>query len=107
MVLAEIFGPDLLVVVLLAAVLIFGADRLPKIVRNLGEASREFKKAAEDADDAGTAPSVADAAEDSTVTLTRDEFEALITEREATAQRDNPGANSPAPDISANCDNGA
>ena len=41
---AEIFGPDLLIVVILVVVLLFGADRLPKLARGLGEASKELKR---------------------------------------------------------------
>ncbi|WP_255151904.1 twin-arginine translocase TatA/TatE family subunit [Halorarius halobius] len=36
-------GPELLVI-LLVAVLLFGADRLPKLARSSGEAMGEFKK---------------------------------------------------------------
>jgi sec-independent protein translocase protein TatA len=43
MIVAEIFGPDALIVVVLAVVLLFGADRLPRLARSLGEASRELK----------------------------------------------------------------
>lgn len=38
-----------ILVVVLAIVLLFGASQIPKLARNLGEASREFKKAQEDA----------------------------------------------------------
>lgn len=34
-----------ILVVVLAVVLLFGASRLPKLARNLGEAGREFRKA--------------------------------------------------------------
>jgi sec-independent protein translocase protein TatA len=40
----EIFGPDLLVVVVVAAVLIFGGSAIPKLARNLGSAKNEFEK---------------------------------------------------------------
>ena len=43
--LAEIFGPDLIIViVVLAVVLLFGGAKLPKIARNLGSAKSEFEK---------------------------------------------------------------
>jgi sec-independent protein translocase protein TatA len=43
--LAEIFGPDgLIVVAILAVVLLFGGRKLPELARGLGSASREFKK---------------------------------------------------------------
>ncbi|MGH9087283.1 MAG: twin-arginine translocase TatA/TatE family subunit [Acidimicrobiales bacterium] len=47
--LAEIFGPDLLIViVVLAVVLLFGGAKLPKIARNLGSAKSEFEKGVKD-----------------------------------------------------------
>ena len=77
MVLAEIFGPDLIVVIVLAVVLLFGADRLPKLVRSLGEASRELKGGqAEEGQDADT------------ITLSKAELDALLDEREAQARND-------------------
>ena len=44
MFLANILGPDAIVVLILAAVLLFGAGQLPKLARSVGEASKEFKK---------------------------------------------------------------
>ena len=44
MLLGEIFGPDLLIVVILIAVLIFGGAAIPKFARNLGQAKNEFEK---------------------------------------------------------------
>jgi TatA/E family protein of Tat protein translocase len=44
MLLGEIFGPDLLIVVLLVAVLIFGGAAIPRFARNLGQAKSEFEK---------------------------------------------------------------
>ncbi|MGA2969052.1 MAG: twin-arginine translocase TatA/TatE family subunit [Acidimicrobiales bacterium] len=44
MLLGEIFGPDLLIVVLLVAVLIFGGSAIPKFARSLGQAKNEFEK---------------------------------------------------------------
>jgi sec-independent protein translocase protein TatA len=43
-ILGEIFGPDLLVVVIVVAVLIFGGSAIPKLARNLGQAKNEFEK---------------------------------------------------------------
>ena len=40
----EIFGPDLLIVVIVVAVLIFGGAAIPKLARNLGSANTEFEK---------------------------------------------------------------
>lgn len=43
--LAEIFGPDgLIVLVVLAVFMIFGGSQVPKLARGLGSASREFRK---------------------------------------------------------------
>jgi len=41
---AEIFGPDLIIVIIVAAVVIFGGSRIPKLARSLGSAHSEFKK---------------------------------------------------------------
>jgi sec-independent protein translocase protein TatA len=45
-VLGEIFGWELLVVLLVIA-LLFGGSQIPKLARSLGEASKEFKKGVE------------------------------------------------------------
>jgi sec-independent protein translocase protein TatA len=53
MFMGEIFGPDLLIVVIVVAVLIFGGAAIPKLARNLGSAKTEFEKgikAGKDAD---------------------------------------------------------
>jgi len=42
--LGEIFGPDLLIVVIVVAVLVFGGSAIPKLARNLGSAKTEFEK---------------------------------------------------------------
>ncbi len=41
--LAEIIGPDLLIILVLVA-LLFGGSRLPKLARSLGSAKAEFEK---------------------------------------------------------------
>jgi sec-independent protein translocase protein TatA len=44
-VLADIFGPDgLIVIAVIVVVLLFGGSQLPKLARGLGSASHEFKK---------------------------------------------------------------
>jgi sec-independent protein translocase protein TatA len=40
---AEIFGPDVLIVLAVIA-LLFGGSQLPKLARSLGSAQNEFKK---------------------------------------------------------------
>jgi sec-independent protein translocase protein TatA len=43
--LAEIIGPDLVIVVIVVAIVVlFGGSKLPKIARNLGSAKSEFEK---------------------------------------------------------------
>ncbi len=42
--LADIFGPDLLIVIIVLAVVLFGGAAIPKLARNLGSAKREFEK---------------------------------------------------------------
>lgn len=47
-VLADIFGPDgLIVLAVIVVVLLFGGSQLPKLARGLGSASHEFKKGVE------------------------------------------------------------
>ena len=45
MLLADIFGSDALIVIVIALIVIFGGSQLPKIARNVGSAGKEFKKA--------------------------------------------------------------
>lgn len=40
--LAEIIGPDILII-LVIVVLLFGGSQIPKLARSLGQASKEFK----------------------------------------------------------------
>jgi sec-independent protein translocase protein TatA len=42
-VIAEIVGPDLLIILAIVA-LLFGSSQLPKLARSLGQASHEFRK---------------------------------------------------------------
>jgi sec-independent protein translocase protein TatA len=48
--LAEIIGPDMLIV-LAIALLLFGGTRIPQLARGLGEASREFRRGMEGSDE--------------------------------------------------------
>jgi len=49
---ADILGPDMLVVIVVAVVvLLFGGSKLPKLARGLGTASHELKKGLEEGDD--------------------------------------------------------
>ncbi len=48
-VLAELFGGDLpIILVIVAVLLLFGGTKLPKFARGLGSASHEFKKGLEE-----------------------------------------------------------
>jgi sec-independent protein translocase protein TatA len=49
-VLANIFGPELLVV-LAVALLLFGSSRLPQLARSLGSAKHEFERGLQERDD--------------------------------------------------------
>ena len=47
--LADIFGTDgIIVVLIIAVIVIFGAGRLPKIARSVGQAKGEFEKGLKD-----------------------------------------------------------
>ncbi len=50
----EIFGPDLIIVIIVVAVLLFGGAAIPKLARNLGSAKNEFEKGLKDGKGAGT-----------------------------------------------------
>ena len=64
MFLGEIFGPDLLIVVIVVAVLIFGGAAIPKLARNLGQAKNEFEKGLKSSKTTDeTAPKATDATE--------------------------------------------
>ncbi|HLH47222.1 MAG TPA: twin-arginine translocase TatA/TatE family subunit [Acidimicrobiales bacterium] len=69
MVLANIFGGDGLIVIIVALVVIFGGSQLPKIARNVGSAGREFKKAQQEADAEARAEAAAKAAAATTPTV--------------------------------------
>ena len=61
-----------ILVVLVALIFLFGASQIPKLARNLGEASREFRKAHEDA-----APATPAAPAQDQVTISRSQLDAL------------------------------
>ena len=86
-------------VVVLAVVLLFGASRLPKLARNLGEAGREFRKAHDEGDaNNDSTPSsawpaitgAANTAADDLVTLNRNDLEALLATKRSDGQTPNP-----------------
>ncbi len=77
---SEIIGPDILIVLVIAA-LLFGGSRLPKLARSLGSAKAEFERGlAEETSGATRSPTTPT---DERVTLTKAELDAMIAEREA------------------------
>ncbi len=80
-------APELLIL-LVVVLLLFGATRLPKLARSMGEASREFKKGVAESS-SGEEPPKADKS-DQKVTMTQAELDALLAEREAQARKDSP-----------------
>jgi sec-independent protein translocase protein TatA len=54
-VLAEIIGPDILVILAIVA-LLFGGSQIPKLARSLGSAKREFERGLSDGEDKDGAP---------------------------------------------------
>jgi TatA/E family protein of Tat protein translocase len=114
---ANIFGPDLgIVLVIILLVVIFGSQ-LPKLARNVGMAGKEFRKAQQEAEEEAerdraskasaaaapsavvppppavgpgpaVAPPVAAPSREESVTLTRSELDALLRAREEQAKQD-------------------
>jgi sec-independent protein translocase protein TatA len=79
-----------ILVVVLAVVVLFGASRLPKLARNLGEAGREFRKAHDEANpDTPPTPAIAAAersavsGSDGMVTLSRSQLDTLLAAKSA------------------------
>jgi TatA/E family protein of Tat protein translocase len=48
---ANLFGPDLGIVVIVIVVVLLAGSQLPKIARNVGTAGREFRKAQQEAEE--------------------------------------------------------
>ena len=63
MFIGEIFGPDLLIVAIVFAVLVFGGAAIPKLARNLGSAKSEFEKGIKEAKTSSDAKTGSDADE--------------------------------------------
>ena len=90
-------GPTELIIILVIVLLLFGAARLPKLARSLGEASKEFKKGVNERDQEEQAPQSATSPPASVpsdpneqVTMSRAELDALLAERERNASKDVP-----------------
>jgi Sec-independent protein translocase protein TatA len=58
--LADIFGPDLLIVAIILVVLLFGGAAIPKLARNLGSAKNQFEKGMEEGKTSGTSSAASD-----------------------------------------------
>ncbi len=111
---ANLFGPDLGIVIVVILVVLVGGSQLPKIARNVGTAGREFRKAQQEADEeaerdkaakmpqppqaVGPAPTAVPAtappppSREESVTLTRSELDALLKAREEQARREGTGS---------------
>ncbi|MHB1929897.1 MAG: twin-arginine translocase TatA/TatE family subunit [Acidimicrobiales bacterium] len=106
MLVANLFGTDGIIVVVIALIVVFGGSQLPKIARNVGSAGKEFKKGQLDDDEtkakadtaapaAPPAPQMitppAPAPNPDSVTLSKADLDALIAQR--LAAKDDPSAN--------------
>jgi sec-independent protein translocase protein TatA len=86
-------GAPELIIILLVVLLLFGANKLPKLAKSLGEASKEFRKGVGDHDGPPVTPAAAQPpASEEKVTMTKAELDALLAEREAQARKDVPPA---------------
>ena len=85
MILAEIIGPDLLIILAIVA-LLFGSSQLPKLARSLGKAKSEFEEGIRE----GSKGDAERPGPDEHVTMTRAELDVLIAEHEAKARKDTP-----------------
>lgn len=83
-----------ILVVLVAAMLLFGASRIPHLARNLGEASKEFKKAQDDTHLEQDSGLHVPAMGNEKITLTREQLEALLS---STPRLHSPGSPSTSP----------
>jgi Sec-independent protein translocase protein TatA len=64
--LADIFGPDLLIVAIVLVVLLFGGAAIPKLARNLGSAKNQFEKGMTEGKAEGASSNGTSAASDAT-----------------------------------------
>ncbi|MFD1569054.1 Sec-independent protein translocase subunit TatA/TatB [Halorubrum laminariae] len=77
-------GPELLII-LLVLVLLFGANKIPKLARSTGQAMGEFKKGREEVEDELKQMQGEDDEADSTLDDDDEEFEDIDTEKETSA----------------------
>jgi sec-independent protein translocase protein TatA len=62
--LADIFGPDLFIVIIIVAVLLIGGTQIPKLARSLGSAKSEFEQGLKDGKAEGASSNGTSAASD-------------------------------------------
>jgi sec-independent protein translocase protein TatA len=62
MLVADIFGEQGLIIVVILLVVVFGGSKLPKIARNVGSAGREFRKGQQEAEEEAQAQAKAESA---------------------------------------------
>ncbi len=75
------FGLPEMIILFIIILLLFGAAKLPKLARSLGEAQREFKKGLRGHGEPAPAA-------DEKITMTRAELDAMLAERETKAPKD-------------------
>ncbi|HET7522672.1 MAG TPA: twin-arginine translocase TatA/TatE family subunit [Acidimicrobiales bacterium] len=101
---ANLFGPDLGIIIVVIVVVLLGGSQLPKIARNVGTAGREFRKAQQEAEEDAAKEQAAKAAAaqatpppaqplppaagDESVQLSRAQLDALLKEREEQVRRE-------------------
>jgi len=91
LILAEILGPDMLIILAIVA-LLFGSKQLPKLARSLGSAKSEFEKGISEGGQAA-APSVTSApVAEEQVTMSRAELDRLIAERTERGRGEGPAS---------------
>ena len=70
--LADLFGPDLLIVAIVLVVLLFGGAAIPKLARNLGSAKNQFEKGLQEGKAEGAAQNGTSAATDTSAPQTQE-----------------------------------
>ena len=87
-VLAEILGPDMLVIIAIIA-LLFGGSQVPQFARSLGQAKREFEQGIADGHKPAEPAEPAEPSEPANdkVTMRKEDLDALLAEKEAAARQ--------------------
>ena len=67
-VIAEIFSPEILIIVAVVFVLLFGGSKLPELARALGSAKNEFEKASKTTDTSRTTDTSTTTSDESSAT---------------------------------------